>query len=161
MTRNFLIDDEGKTLIFLRGSDSSEIVPSETGLFGSGVYLTSEITDAEQYGKVRQYKVISERPYYTRADWSRDDVDSPAISMIKELLDFESEHFLSNAINKDGHFGSELQEMLLLWGHDSIVVQWPDMQHVIVFDPDQLVELGPNPNKDIKRNRAVGHDLSI
>lgn len=160
MGQFFLADLAGRPRVFFRGSCSNDVHPSETGLFGAGVYLTSDPLDAEQYGKLRQYNVISERPYYTRADFSRDDVDSPAIALIEELLDDEAEAFFLT-LDEDGHIGDELKDILLDWGHDSLVVQWPDMEHVIVFDPEQLSEVLPDNNKVSKYKVTLNDGLSI
>lgn len=141
MKKPVIKDHKGKDLILFRGSSEKVIMPSSSGLFGAGVYLSDNADDAGQYGKVRAYKVRSENPYYTRASYLREDSESPAIPMIIDLLNEEAEDFISDKVDENGYFCGNIKEILMSLGHDSIVITWPDgMKHIVAFDANQLIK---------------------
>src|SRR5690606_20809514 len=142
-----VVDAEGGPLVVYHGTDSDVQVfnPSERGLFGAGIYMTTDITDAEQYtserAPVELYASI-QRPFCTKADYSvgeKIDFESPAVPMIREVFGDDAEAVLRSAMEGDGNLGSEVQDVLEAMGHDGIVVDWPDgLRHIIAFRPEQV-----------------------
>lgn len=123
----------------------SEFTPSERGLFGMGIYLTTCIEDAELYtstGQVLEIEGHALRPYYTVADYDAGeeiDFDSPAVPFIRELFGDEADARLAESMAGDGSFGCEVAERLEEMGHDAIVIRWPDgLVHVVALYPSQV-----------------------
>ena len=117
--------------------------PSPSGLFCSGIYLTTGELDAQQYGDVlMKVGVDMKRPFYTVADYDAGeaiDFDSPAVPFIREVFGRKAKAILKKAIHGDGNFGQEVQNALEAVGHDGVIVRWPDgLLHVIAFYPDQV-----------------------
>lgn len=161
-----LIDEKGHPLVLYHGTDASisTFSPSEQGLFGRGIYLTTDAQDAEQYGPAIPLYAKLERPFYTKADYGAGeeiDFDSPAVPFIREVFGSEADDLLRKAMAGDGDFGQEVQEQLESWGHDGIVVEWPDgLRHVIAFHPEQVKSATQNngdfdpAEPDIRRSFA-------
>jgi len=119
--------------------------PSECGLFGRGIYLSSCPVDAEQYGdRLAEVSVRVQRPFFTRADYAAAEVfdcETPAGPMILEVLEQEKAAALFESLrqNKDGYLGEDWTRLLQSMGHDSICVRWADgLEHWIVFDAEQV-----------------------
>lgn len=124
-----------------------EFMPSESGLFGPGIYLTSSQADAEQYAgddvPVLRVQLKLMRPFYTRADYDAGethDIDSPAVPLVQELFGDGAGSVLQ-ALRDDvnGGLGAIVQDRLMELGHDGIVIDWLDgMRHYVAFDSSQV-----------------------
>lgn len=129
-----------------------EFMPSDRGLFGPGIYLTSDLVDAEQYAgddtPVVRAHLRLERPFHTHADYAAGeghDIDSPAVGLVLDLFGSDAGEVL-NALrdDPDGRLGAIVQERLLDLGHDGIVISWPDgLRHYVAFDSSQVTIQGP------------------
>lgn len=138
----------------------SRLQPSECGLFGCGIYLSSCPLDAAQYGEhLAEVSFSVQRPFFTKADYAAAEIfdcDTPAGPMILEALGQEqaAAFFESLRQNKDGYLGKDWTHLLQSMGHDSICVRWEDgLEHWIVFDDEQVtidrwIEDGDSPIGD-------------
>lgn len=132
--------------MWLHGTDHhglDRLKASPKGLFGSGVYLTNDAYDAQQYGS--WLAVVSanvSKPFITKADYSiaeKLDVETPAGGLILDVFDErEGAKMLKRLRHSEfGLIGTSIQKKLESMGHDSILVEWPGgLKHLIVFDPD-------------------------
>lgn len=146
-----LLDSDGRPLPLYHGTSEvhEELVPSERGLFGAGIYLTTDgRKDATQYGDVvLRVEAIATRPWICRADYGPGeeiDFDSPAVGFIREVFGRRAGSLLRASRNGDGKFGWEVAEALEAMGHDAIIADWREIgvRHVIVFYASQVRIVG-------------------
>lgn len=146
-----LVDSNGRPLRLYHGTTEvlDKILPSERGLFGAGIYLTTDgRQDATQYGDVvLRVEAIATRPWICRADYGPGeemDFDSPAVGFIREVFGRRAGSLLRASRNGDGKFGWEVAEALEAMGHDAIIADWREIgvRHVIVFDSSQVRIVG-------------------
>lgn len=132
--------------MWLHGTDHHNVGrlrASPKGLFGSGVYLTNDAYDAQQYGSwIAVVSANVEKPFITKADYSiaeKLDVDTPAGGLLLEIFGKSggAERIRRLRYSEFGLIGSSIQKKLESMGHDSILVEWDSrLKHLIVFDPD-------------------------
>lgn len=146
-----LVDSEGRPLELYHGTNAAHrtLLPSPRGLFGAGIYLTTDgWEDAGQYGDVvLRVEAMATRPWICRADYGPGeeiDFDSPAVGFIREVFGRRAGSLLRASRNGDGKFGWEVAEALEAMGHDAIIADWREIgvRHVIVFDSSQVRIVG-------------------
>ena len=173
----FGIDTVGREVAY-HGTQSefSQIVPSERGSFGSGIYWASRET-AEVYAGIDSVsrvppgaRVIAgvlemRKPYHYKAnnpDENDYDFDSAAVDLILAL--FRRPHALAlidRSRRGDGMFGDEIQRELRRKGYDSLVVTYGDGSYEkVVFESTQIVSMSDVTHESFSSTRP-GEDLEI
>lgn len=123
---------------------------SSRGMFGSGVYLTNCIDDAQQYCDEGKMPLIvsytTSRPYrFNVESWHFDNgFTHPGEVLARELLDDEYVDKLVNDRDWDECFDNDITDYLIALGYDSIEVLWPidscpRLIHLVMFDKDQVM----------------------
>jgi hypothetical protein len=146
-----LLDDGGRPLRLFHGTSQllDELLPSERGLFGAGIYLTTDgKEDARLYGEVvLRVEAVARRPWICKADYAPGeaiDFDSPAVGFIRDVFGPSAARRLRDSMAGDGLFGWEVPRALMAMGHDAIIADWREIgvRHVIVFESAQVRIVG-------------------
>ena len=146
-----VVDANGKPLVVYHGTDAefTEFKASDGGLFGSGIYLTSDVEDASQYGdnNMAVYAKI-DNPYKTKADYAvgeEYDLDSPSVPMILDLFGDKSPEIIGRLMNDDATVAAEIKAKLIEKGFDGVEIEWEG-------SGTQYVALNPNQIKSATDN---------
>lgn len=123
---------DGSPLILFHGTNAEfeNFEPSDHGLFGKGIYLTSAYSDALQYTEkvpLELHAAIS-NPFVTKADYDlgeRFEVDSPSIPLLQSLFPDEFDRRLDQLLWDDPQLSIDIMSELRRRGHDGIRVDWP------------------------------------
>lgn len=142
-----IMDASGRPLVLYHGTDRdfAKFKSSTRGLFGEGIYLSTDRVDASQYqtqGEPKAVYASLQRPFYTVADYEAGeavDLDAPSVPFLRKIFGDQADPFIDRMRTGDGLLGSEVREALEKMGHDGIVVTWPNgLQHVVAFKPEQI-----------------------
>lgn len=161
-----VVDSNGKPLVVYHGTDAdfTQFDASYDGYFGSGIYLTGNIEDAEQYGDntMSLYAKI-EKPYQTVADYEAGeeyDLESPAVPMILDLFGEDADAIIERLQDGDDTVGGEIQEKLIEKGYDGVQIDWGDgLTQYVAVSPEQIKSATDNTgafdanNPDIRFSR--------
>lgn len=133
-------------LPFYHGTNADEIsdfLPSERGTLGPGIYFADTIDSALTYGDNLVTATVELRqPWAIALDYESDlaeeeDFDCPVIGPILDLPNGRA--IIDQAKASDGHFGSELRDVLEDLGYDGIIGRYPDgSMEVVAFYPSQV-----------------------
>lgn len=123
---------DGSPLILFHGTNAEfeQFEPSDHGLFGKGIYLTSAYSDALQYTEkvpLELHAAIS-NPFVTKADYDlgeRFEVDSPSVPLLQGLFPDEFDRRLDQLLWDDPQLSIDIMTELKRRGHDGIRVDWP------------------------------------
>lgn len=123
---------DGSPLILFHGTNSEfeQFEPSDHGLFGKGIYLTTSYIDALQYTDdepLELHAAIS-NPFVTKADYDlgeRFEVDSPSIPLLQSLFPNEFDRRLDQLLWDDPQLSIDIMNELRERGHDGIRIDWP------------------------------------
>lgn len=153
-----ILDGNGLPLEVFHGTRASfsRFEPSESGLFGPGIYLTDNLEDAEQYlgdeNDVLRVYVRMERPFFTLADYGPGeaiDLDTPAVPFVRELFGARADEVLAQ-MGDGGALGAVVRDELERMGHDGVVVVWPavaghpQMRHFVALSSSQIKSAAAN-----------------
>lgn len=123
---------DGSPLILFHGTnlEFEQFEPSEHGLFGRGIYLTSSYIDALQYTDDEPLELYAAivSPFVTKADYDlgeRFDVDAPSIPLLQSLFPNEFNRRLDQLLWDDPQLSIDIMNELRERGHDGIRVDWP------------------------------------
>ena len=110
-----VVDENGEPLVVYHAtlSDFTKFRPSESGLYGRGIYLTADKEDTSYTLKDKDWRVMElfaniRNPRDPEAMASQEDIDAAK----KEALDFFEKH----PFDKDGTPASFVVNNLLFWG---------------------------------------------
>lgn len=128
---------------FVEGLDCLQ--PSERGLFGAGIYMSSDPVDALLYGdRLAIVRASLARPMIVKADYSVAegyDLDSPAGQLILDVMGLlEGESLMQRLRHApDANLDSGFSDLVKDMGHDGLLIDWPDgIRHVLAFDATQV-----------------------
>lgn len=161
-----VVDENGKPLVVYHGTDAdfTQFDASYDGYFGSGIYLTGNMEDAEQYGDntMSLYAKI-ENPYQTVADYEAGeeyDLESPAVPMILDLFGEDADAIIERLQDGDDTVGGEIQAKLIEKGYDGVQIDWGDgLTQYVAVSPEQIKSATDNTgafdpnNPDIRFSR--------
>lgn len=170
-----VVDADGNPRVVYHGTsrDLSSFKVSQRGMFGAGIYLASDIDQAENFapsgdngGAVMPVYVALERPFLTDADYDvgeAADVESPAVPLIRDVFGNESGRVITRLRNSEhGHLGRSVRDRLLEMGHDGIIATYPDgSAEFVAFFPEQIKSATGNrgtfdpENPNITQSRAA------
>ena len=110
-----VVDENGEPLVVYHGtlSDFTKFRPSESGLYGKGIYLTADKEDTSYTLKDKDWRIMElfaniQNPRDPEAMATQADIDAAK----KEALDFFEKH----PFDKDGTPASFVVNNLLFWG---------------------------------------------
>lgn len=146
-----VVDEQGRPLVVYHGTgaDFSTFIPSKKGWYGAGIYLTPSADFASEfdtegdapnvmplYAAIQQPYMYEEAPFFAR----RNPNDPSQADMLRDILPRDKANRLIRKLRDadDARLGGELQPALRSLGYDGIVVEAPDGQEVIAFDPNQI-----------------------
>lgn len=122
---------DGSPLILFHGTDTNfeQFEPSDHGLFGKGIYLTTAYSDALQYTEREplQLHAAIVNPFVTNADYDlgeQFEVDSPCIPLLQILFVDEFDRRLDQLLWDDPQLSIDIMTELKRRGHDGIRVDW-------------------------------------
>lgn len=161
-----VVDANGKPLVVYHGTDAdfTQFDASYDGYFGSGIYLTGNMKDAEQYGDntMSLYAKI-EKPYQTVADYEAGeeyDLESPAVPMLLDLFGEDADAIIERLQDGDDTVGGEIQAKLIEKGYDGVQIDWGDgLTQYVAVSPEQIKSATDNTgafdanNPDIRFSR--------
>lgn len=171
------VDEQGRPLVVYHGTPRTFSVfqPSRAGNFGGGIYLASDLNQAEEFAygddggdNIMPVFVSMQRPFITEADYAAGDeadVDSPAVPLIRAIYGKDANKVIGRIRNSDnGYLRGAVQSRLQEMGHDGIVATYPDgTAEYIAFTPEQIKSaIGnsgafdpSNPNIQFSRSGAL------
>lgn len=161
-----VVDANGKPLVVYHGTDAdfTQFDASYDGYFGSGIYLTGNMKDAEQYGDntMSLYAKI-EKPYQTVANYEAGeeyDLESPAVPMLLDLFGEDADAIIERLQDGDDTVGGEIQAKLIEKGYDGVQIDWGDgLTQYVAVSPEQIKSATDNTgafdpnNPDIRFSR--------
>lgn len=141
-----VINSDGSPKMIYHGTDEKfdAFKPSDQGIFGKGIYLTSCEEDAMQYCTGEPMKLFAsiQRPFVTQADYAMGEeygLEYPAMPMIKALFPDQVDAMVNKILRGDPRLDGTITRVLRELGHDGIQVNWADgLVHYIALRCNQV-----------------------
>ncbi|WP_432262807.1 hypothetical protein [Cupriavidus sp. TMH.W2] len=138
------------------------IAPSARGFYGAGIYLTDEEATAWEYAEdangagspvVYAAEVRMQRPFVFEAPEAMEEPTSDTLA--KHLLAGPALTSALRTLLKHGEIGSVLQEELVRWGYDGLIVRVPDTPTEYIAFQSKQVTVQPIQTEAAARDPAT------